>query len=187
MKKFHVLTGVVLFSSLFIASFAQAEIKIGYVDSQAILAKYKEAQDVQAKLKELYKSWEKEAQNMQTEIQKKTEQFQAQSLVLTDKTKQERAQEIQTLQLQFQKFQQDKLGPEGELVKEQNRMMKPIIDKIQKMINKIGDEEGFDYIFDTVNANIVYAGKKQTNLTDRVLQELEKGAATSKTAPKKTN
>lgn len=169
------------------SSVALAELKVGYVDSQVIIAKFKEAQDAKAKLEELYKSWEQEALNMEQQIKKKQEDLEAQSLVLSDKTKAERAQEIQNLILRYQQFQQEKLGPNGDLNKEQARLMQPIIDKIQNVINKIGEADGFDYIFDTVNSNIVYASKSQTNLTDRVLAELEKGAATATSTTTKKN
>ena len=35
-------------------------------------------------------------------------------------------------------------------------------------------------IFDTVAGNIVYASQSQTDLTDRVMEELEKGTKTAK-------
>lgn len=165
----------VLFPFLF-AAFAFADVKIGYVDSQAILAKLQETKDVQQKLDALYKAWEQEAQKMKQEIEKKQEDFEAKSLMLTDKAKAERAQELQTLALQLRQFEQEKLGPQGEYFKEQQRLLQPVIDKVQAAINKIGEDEGFDYIFDTVNANIVYAGKNQMNLTERVLEDLEKSA-----------
>jgi len=183
--KFIVTIGIL--GLLSTANIALAELKLGYVNSQEILTKYKEAQDVQAKLQELYKTWEQQAINMEKEIQTKREAFEKQSLVLTDKTKAERAQEIQALMLQLQQFQTDKLGPQGEYYKEQNRMMKPIIDKVQNMINKMGEDEGFDYIFDSINSNIVFASKKQPNLTEKILAALEKesGATSSAKAPKK--
>lgn len=176
----------VLFPFLF-ATFAFAELKVGYVDSQVILAKLKETKDVQDKLNELYKKWEQEAKSMEQEIQKKQEDFEAKSLMLTDKAKAERAQEIQALALQLRQFEQEKLGQNGEYFKEQNRLMQPIVDKIQNAINQVGEDEGFDYIFDTVNANIVYVSKSQTNLTERIMQELEKEGSAIVTDAEKSN
>ena len=174
MKKCKTVFSVGILIPFLFTAMASAEVKIGYVDSQAIISKLKETKDVQDKLNELYKSWEQEAKNMEQEIQKKQEDFEAKSLMLTDKAKAERAQELQTMALQLRQFEQDKLGANGEYFKEQNRLMQPIIDRVQDAINKVGEDEGFDYIFDTVNANIVYVSKSQTNLTDRILQELEK-------------
>jgi Skp family chaperone for outer membrane proteins len=37
----------------------------------------------------------------------------------------------------------------------------------------------FDYIFDSVSANIVYASPSQQDLTEEILKELEKGLETT--------
>ncbi len=157
------------------AGTSSAQLKIGYVNSKRILDSYKEAQDVQKKLEDLNKAWEEEARNMQREIQELQEKLEAQALVLTEKTKAEKTQEIQNLVLRFQQFQQEKWGPNGQLYQEQQRMMQPVIDKINAAIQKVGESEGFDYIFDVVNGNILFAAKDQPDLTERILEELEKG------------
>jgi len=157
-----------------------AQLKLGYVDSQKILEKFKDAQDARKKLDEINRAWEDEARNMQQEIQKMQENLDAQSLVLTEKTKAERAQEIQNLYLKFQQFQQEKWGPGGEAYKEQQRLLQPVIDKINQVIRQVGEAEKFDYIFDVVNGNILFAGKNQPDLTERILQELEKGVGVTK-------
>ncbi len=165
---------MIAISGLFLAGSSQAQLKIGYVNSKRILDNYKEAQDANKKLEELNKAWEEEARNMQRQIQELQEKLEAQSLVLTEKTKAEKAQEIQNLALRFQQFQQEKWGPNGQLYKEQQRLMQPVIDKINAAIKKVGEEEGFNYIFDVVNGNILFASKDQPDLTDRVLEELQK-------------
>ena len=43
----------------------------------------------------------------------------------------------------------------------------------------------YDYIFDGVAGNIVYASPDQPDLTDRVLEELNKGVGSAATAEKK--
>jgi Skp family chaperone for outer membrane proteins len=52
-------------------------------------------------------------------------------------------------------------------------LTKPILDKINQVLEKIATEENFIMIFDSVNGNIAYA-KEDLDLTDRVLEELEK-------------
>ena len=82
--------------------------------------------------------------------------------------KQEKQQEIQNLYLKIQKYSADKWGQNGEFFKEQEKLMQPVFDKINVAIKAIGEEEGFDYIFDTVNANIVYASPSQPDITSSV-------------------
>ena len=50
-----------------------------------------------------------------------------------------------------------------------------IYDKIDTIIQRISDEEGFDMVFDVVQGVIVFA-KPEWDITDRVLEELNKGS-----------
>ena len=171
-KTFFIL-GLVLLVA--VPGFGQ-KLKIGYVHSQKILSDLKEWQDAQKKLDEINRQWENEGMEMQQRLQQLREQFDAQSLLLSETKKKEKQQEIENLMLQLQKFQRDKWDPQqGEILKKQAELVQPILDKINGVIKKIGDDEKFDYIFDTANGAMVYYGPDQPDLTDRVLAELNKG------------
>ena len=171
---------------------AAAQLKLGYIDSQKILEKYKEAQDAQKQLQELNKRWQEEAENMQKEFQVKLEELDSQALLLSDERKKEKETELQNLQIRMQQYQQEKWGQQGEVYSKRAELMQPVIDKINAVIKKIGTDDKFDYIFDTVNNNILHVSATQPDLTDRVLEELNKGVAakpassTSTAAPKPT-
>ena len=170
--------GVALFLMVAFAvpSFAQSN-RIAYINSQKILANFKDAIDAQKKIDELNRQWEKEGLEMQKELQDLQERFESQSLLLSESKRAEKAQEIQNLYLQIQQFQQEKWAPgNGQIYQKQEEFMAPVLEKINAVIKKIGDAEKYDYIFDTVAGNILYAGDEQQDLTDKVLEELNKGA-----------
>ncbi len=175
MKKF-VLSSMALAFALSMATTSAFGQKFGYLNSQKILEEFKEAQDVKKQLEEINKSWEKEALNMQREIKEKSDQLEAQRLLLSETKRTEKEQEIQAIYQNLQQFQAAKWGPQGEALKEEAKLLQPIQAKIIEAINRIGERDGYDYIFDTVSANIVYVSKAQTNLTETVLAELEKNA-----------
>ena len=52
-------------------------------------------------------------------------------------------------------------------------MLGPILNTIDSVIRKIGEERSYDYIFDAVQGSIVYALDSH-NLTQDVLDELKK-------------
>lgn len=151
---------------------AFGQVKLGYVNSQLILEKFKDATDAQKQLAEINKAWETEARNMQQELQTKQEALEAQRLVLTETKRQEKEAELQNLYLKFQQFQQEKWGQQGEAQKKQAELMKPVIDKVNEAIRKVGDAQKFDYIFDTVAGNILHISASQPDLTDAVLKVL---------------
>jgi len=174
---------VVVISALMVV-FAMANTshaqKIGYVNSQKILATYKEALDAQEKLDKINQEWEAEGREMQKQFQELNEQLDSQSLLLSEERKAEKQQELQSLYMKIQQYSAEKWGQNGEFFKKQEELMQPVFDKVNAVIKGIGEDEGFDYIFDTVNANIVYASPNQPDLTDMVLEELEKGVASEK-------
>lgn len=159
-----------------------AQLKLGYIDSQKILEKYKEAQDAQKQLQEINKRWEDEAKSMQQELQTKLEELESQALLLSEERKKEKETELQNLNIRLQQFQQEKWGAQGEVFAKRAELMQPVIDKINAVIKKLGNEEKFDYIFDVVNGNILHVSPAQPDLTDKVLEELNKSVATAKPA-----
>lgn len=174
---------VLLTSMLLIASSALAQ-KIGYINSQRIVQNYKEAQDTQERLNKINTTWEEEGKTLQKQFQEMGEQLESQSLLLSEERKREKQQELQTLYMKIQQYQNEKWGQGGEFYKKQEELMQPIFDKINQAIKKVAEEQSFDYVFDTVAGNIVYASPRQTDLTEDVIKDLEKGlesSATSKT------
>jgi Skp family chaperone for outer membrane proteins len=194
-KKFGVVFAVrfvavlVVLTALSYALPAAAQLKLGYIDSQKIIESYKEAQDAQKQLASLNEQWQQEAKNMQQDLQDKQDQLESQSLLLSEEKKNEKAQEIQNLYLRFQQFQQEKWGQQGELYVKQKEFMQPVLDKINAAIRRLGAEEKFDYIFDVVAGNILYVSEGQADLTQRVLEELNKtlAGATKAATPAKKN
>jgi outer membrane protein len=181
LKQLSLITVVALVALLVVGSAFAQSAKIGYINSQKILSEYKEAKDVQKQIDELNRQWEKEGLEMQKELEQLREQFDSQSLLLSESKKAEKAQEIQNLYLKMQQFQQQKWAPgTGEIYKKQEELMAPVLEKINGVIKQLGDDEKYDYIFDTVAGNILYASDKQVDLTDKVLEELQKSTSTGK-------
>ena len=76
---------------------------------------------------------------------------------------------------QLQQFTQEKLGPDGELFRKNVELSSPIFEMVNAALEEIAKAEGFDFIFDVaVSGSIVYADPDRYNLTDDLLQKLEK-------------
>ncbi len=148
--------------------------KFGYVQSQKILAQYQEYVDAQNKLNEIRNGYDSEYQKMLKDYQDMLQEIDSQSLLLSPEKKQEKMQAAQEKAASIEKFKYDKLGPQGEFYQKSMELTKPIIDKINALIAKVGKDEGYDYIFDASSGALVYAAP-EADLTDRVLEELNKG------------
>lgn len=181
---FKKLTKAVLIFSLIllfaVPGFAQ-KLKIGYVHSQKVLATFKDALDVNKKIEEIDRQYQAEGRELQENLKKLQEQYESQSLLLSDTKKREKEQEMQNLAMKLQKFQQDKYNPQtGEIYKKQSELLQPVLDKINKVIEKIGEDEKFDLILDTSAGNILHASDNIPDLTERLLEELNKGESVKK-------
>lgn len=152
-------------------SLAVGEVKIGYVNSDRILSEFDEARQAQEKLDIEARRLEDEYRAMLARLDSLNREYERQQLIMSDARRLEKEQEINSLQQSIQEFQVEKLGPEGEIYQKQAELVGPVIDKINKVIQKIGKEEKYDYIFDTVAGNILYA-EPAHDLTDKVIYEL---------------
>ncbi len=165
---------------LAVPGFAQ-KLKVGYVHSQKILMSYKEAIDVQKKIDALDQQFQAEGREMQQNLTRLQEQYDSQKLLLSETKRKEKEQEIQNLILKIQQFQQEKYNPQtGEIYKKQAELLQPVLDKINGVIKKFGDEQKFDLILDTAAGNILYVSDQVVDLTDKVLDELNKGQSINK-------
>jgi len=165
---------IVLVVSLSAIGFTQE--KFAYVNSQKILADFQEAIEVQNKLEEIRNQYEAEYQKMVQDYQAMAEEIESQSLLLSEEKKQEKLRLAQQKAMDIDKYKYDKLGPEGELYRKNLELTKPIYDKINKVIQTIGDEEEIDFIFDASQGALLWALPKY-EITDRIIAELNKGVS----------
>jgi len=155
---------------------AFAQLKIGYINSEIVLQNYKAAVEASKKLEDESNKWGQDLQKMQQQFKDAQEKLQQQSLLLSDAKKKEKAQEVEALYMEIQQYQNKKWGQQGEYFQRQQELMGPIIKTVNETIHKIGEDEGYDYIFDTVSGNVLFA-KDQYDLTEKLIEELEKSAS----------
>jgi outer membrane protein len=152
---------------------AKAQEKIVYIDSYRIRLEYKEFQDAQAQFNKEVEQWNAEVEKGQKEIENLEADLTKQALILSDAKKKEKETEIQQKRDVWQKLANDIFGPDGRAEKRNSELTKPLLDKINAVLEKIAIAKGYNLILDTVNGNIAY-GKKDLDITQDVLEELDK-------------
>jgi outer membrane protein len=168
------IAGAFVLASSSISVLAQ-EVKIGYIDSIKIFAEYKETQDAENVYKKEVDAWKAQAAKMEQDIVKLQDEIKAQSLMLSEEKQKEKRLQLDQQMQEYQKYMQDTFGDDGLAAQRNKELTQPIIEKINKILERMGQEEGYTLILDAANANIVYANKA-LDLTDRVLEELGKTA-----------
>jgi Skp family chaperone for outer membrane proteins len=164
---------ILSFLLLFPNSTSSQEGRIGYVDSMRLRAEFTEFAEAQDKFDQDVKTWQDEAAEMKKIVDSLETDLEKTSLILSEAKKKEKEDLVKAEKQKYQKFTNDVFGPGGKAEKRNAELTKPILDKINLVLEKIASEENFVMIFDSVNGNIAYA-KKSLDVTDLVLEELRK-------------
>lgn len=176
-KPILTLTVIILLMS---TSLLFAELKIGYVDSQKIMAQYQEAVDAQNRLEQVRNEYQAEYEAKVREYQKMAEEIDSQSLLLSEEKKKEKLRLLQEKATEIDQYKFEKLNPEGgEFYRKNQEIFKPVIDKINLVIQKIGNVEEYDFIIDASSGSLLHALPKY-DLTNQVLEELNRGVKSTK-------
>jgi len=159
--------------TLVLVSLALANVKIGYVDSNEIMNNFDEVRQVQADLEKEQRRLESEFNELVFGLDSLKQDYDRQRLLMSDTRRNEKENEIANKEKSVQKFQLDKFGPEGEIYRIQNELLKPVLAKIDAAIQKVGSERGYDFILDAMSGALLYALDSH-NLTEDVMDELAK-------------
>jgi outer membrane protein len=154
-------------------SFANAQMKIGFINSEEIFRNYAGTKEAQDKFDKEVSKWEQEASTRQKDIKDLKDQLDKQSLLLSAERRTEIEAKLKQKMQEYQDLLQTKFGQKGEALSKNEELTKPIIEKIQKIIDKIAKEDNYDYIFDARSGGVIFAQKKY-DLTERVLNILNK-------------
>jgi outer membrane protein len=169
MQKSIVLLGLLLI--LMTPIFAASQ-KIAYVDSKRILEESKDMVTANEALENERKNWDIQLKEIESELQRLQDSYDAEKLMLSEEGKKEAEKAIQDKQRERDEFLNRVFGENGEAVQRNNELLTPIINKVQIAIEKVAVDKGFDLILDMNTTGIMYA-KKGLDLTDDVLEAME--------------
>ena len=157
---------------LFLTGTADAQQKIGYIDSDYILSQMPEYATVQQQLDRMAQTWQTELDEMKAELDEKFREYQARELLYTNEERQRRRQEIIQEEEALERLRVRYFGPEGDIFLQQEQLMRPVQEKILQAVNDVASSEGYDYIFDASGEFLFMFKRDQYDLSDTVLREL---------------
>ncbi len=136
---------------------AAAELNIRFVNSEIILQQYRAVQSVVETFNRDVQGWNDEAQRRKREIEELQRELESQSLMLSNERRQEKDMEYQRRLNEYEQYVQSIWGPEGLVEQRNEELLRPIINKVQALLAQIAAEEGYDFILDAADNNILYA------------------------------
>jgi outer membrane protein len=151
---------------------ARADVKIAYIDSDRIFSEYSKTQEAQASFNREVQELSRTAREKKTEIDERQRKLDQQSPMLSEAKRDQETQALQQKISDYETFIQKNWGPGGDISKLNEDYLRPIVDRVHKIVADIGNNEGYQLILDAANGNVVY-GDKTLDLTDRVLTRLK--------------
>jgi outer membrane protein len=150
-------------------SFAQ---KYAYVDTEYILENIPAYQAAQEQLDQLSGQYQKELETIQAELEQMYNDFRAEAVLLSDEMKRKREDVIVSKEKEYRSLQQKYFGPEGDLFKKRQGLVKPIQDDIYNAVKEIASDGNYGVIFDKAGGlSMLYTDPKY-NLSNQVLEKL---------------
>lgn len=164
---------IILSFLFFTSTISFAQLKIGYIDSDAIMDNLPDVQDARQKLDALISEWQSELNKLENEWKTKFDDYEKRKLIMTDQTRAETESELIKLENQIAQFREKKFGTAGELFQKQEELMKPVQNKIFTVLKEIAEEDNYDYVFDRSGDIMILYAKEQYDLTSKVLDRLK--------------
>jgi outer membrane protein len=161
--------GILLVFVLLLASVTMEAQRFCYVDVEKILTSVEDYAAAQKKLDQFASKWNQEIAQKYQEIEQLYGKYQADKVLLSDKAQEQREDEIIQKETEARDFQKTQFGPEGELFKKRQELVKPIQDKIYVAIEAYAQKRGFDFIFDrSSDASMLYANPELDKTQDLI-------------------
>ena len=147
---------VALLALLPFGAFAQ---KFGHVNSAEIIPLMTEYKTAQTELEDLRKQYLEELNYMQTEYQKKEDDYLTNRESLPESIRTRREQELGESQQKIAQYYQD---CQVNLEQKQMELQNGINTKLQKAIQAVGEEGGYICIFDVAGGGVPYVSSTLT-------------------------
>lgn len=165
-------------------TFGQRGVRIGYVDMEYILENVEEYREATDQLASKVEKWKVDIEQKQNAVEQIKKDLMAERVLLTDELIAEREEEIQILEKEMVEYQQDRFGPQGDLVLQKRRLIQPIQDQVFNEVQKIGANKKYDFIFDKSADVVMLYSENRWDISDLVLRGISRTRKVSKPTEK---
>ena len=166
-KRLAIITGIVLLG--WFGSVLAADLKIAYVDIQKAVNECNLGKEAKKTIVKEAEKLHRQLTDKQKELQTMKESYDKQALMLTPDARATKEKEIQNKYREFQRWQED---AQNELNQKRGDAERSLYVSLQKVIQKIGADEGYTFILER-NESIVLYASKTIDITDRVIKTFD--------------
>ncbi len=156
-----------------------AAVKIGYINSAQLLQQAPGRAEAEAQFDREVGVYRQQIQRMDDSLRTLMAAFDREAPKLDSATRETRRASIGQREVEYQTRAR---GLDSTMQARQAQLVKPIMERVQSVIEAIRAEDGYAFIFDVGSqVSVVVAADKRLDLTDRVLARLKSQGATPAT------
>jgi outer membrane protein len=163
---------------------AQGGAKIAYVNSQEIIAAAPGRAEAEAQIQKDMNSYRDQVQKMGDSLNTLIASYTKSESTLSEAARTAKQKEIQDKEREYQQRVQ---GLEQKAQQRQAELIRPIMEKINSIIEQVRSEEGYAMVFDAGNqSGVVVAADSTLDITDKVIARLKASGGSASSTPAKT-
>ncbi|MEG0700214.1 MAG: OmpH family outer membrane protein [Muribaculaceae bacterium] len=146
--------------------------KFALVDMEYILKNIPAYEMANEQLNQISQRWQKEVEAKAKESETLYKNFKSDMVFLTDDQKSKKEQEIVAKEKEVTELRYKYFGPEGELFKKRQSLVKPIQDDVYNAVKKVSEERGYQVIFDRASSEGIVFASPRIDVSNDVLAKL---------------
>lgn len=164
---------LILFFGLFVAFALSSQAqKFALIDMEYILKNISSYETANQQLEAISKKWQAEVEKSQQEVQNMYKTYQSELVFLSAEQKTQKEKQIVEKEKAAQELKRKYFGPEGELFKRREALIKPIQDEIYNAVKEISDTKGYQLVLDRASATSVIFASPRIDISNEVLSKL---------------
>lgn len=165
----RIILGIVAMFAIAVSANAQ---KFAIIDMDYILRNVPAYEMANEQLNQVSQRWEKEVAELSKAAENMYKNYQADMVFLTDDQKKKREEEIVAKEKEVTDTRYKYFGPEGELYKKRQSLMKPIQEDVYNAVKAVAEEKGYQVIFDRASSQSIVFSSPRIDVSNEVLAKL---------------
>ncbi|MBJ2160913.1 MAG: OmpH family outer membrane protein [Muribaculaceae bacterium] len=146
--------------------------KFALVDMEYIFKNVPSYEMANEQLNQLSQRWQKEVEAVGKEAETMYQNYLSDKVFLTEEQVKKREEEIVAKEKAATELRYKYFGPEGELYKKRQTLLKPIQDDVYNAVKKVAEERGYQTVFDRASASDIVYASPRIDISNEVLAKL---------------
>ncbi len=155
------------------ALLAAKEYKVGYIDTDRVIAKLEAAVEAKKELDAAVAKFEARVESLKLEYEQAKQEYDSQQLTLSEDGKRAKLAEVDQRKRRYDSYVAEVYAKGGKIDQKNKELIAPIVEKIDSIVSRVAADEGYALVLDAAKAGIVYS-QPGLDLTESIIELLNR-------------